>query len=549
MANVAHPVIIDHLSYRWPDGEPVLVDANLTLGPGLTGIVGSNGSGKSTLLRLVAGQLQPTSGSIEADGIVAMLPQILTSDPSATVGGLLGVGEILEAIRAVSSGDPDPRNFEVIGNDWDVVTRCETALAAAGLGDLELDRGLRTISGGEATAAALVGLQIGGATTVLLDEPTNNLDRRARRHVYDAIESWRGTVLVVSHDVELLERMDRIVEVRDEALRQFGGNYSAYREQLAVEQSAAEQAVRTGRQQLRSQERQQAEAEVKLARRARMARRSRAEARRPPIVANKRRGDAEISAAKLRRGHAVDVDSARQGLDAAEAAVRDDGAVAFELPTQVLASSRRILTLSSPTASVELRGAERVGLVGANGIGKTRLVERMVRRDMPGVAGADDASAGHVTGVLHIDAVGYLPQRIELDEGSTALELVAGSSGTIGDGDARSMLAQLLLRGDSVFRRFADLSGGERFRVALATLLAADPHPSLLVLDEPTNNLDLDTVDVLVSALSAYRGALLVISHDDAFLARLGLHRTIELTASGLQSVVPASGVGGNEPR
>ena len=138
--------------------------------------------------------------------------------------------------------------------------------------------------------------------------------------------------------------------------------------------------------------------------------------------------------------------------------------------------------------------------------------------------------AGRASGRLHTERVGYLRQRLDgLDDERTVLDNVRDAAPSATPTEIRSRLARFLLRGDAVERSVASLSGGERFRVAIARLLLADPPPQLLVLDEPTNNLDLTSVDQLVDALSAYRGAVLVVSHDDAFLDRLDLTRTLSL--------------------
>ena len=134
------------------------------------------------------------------------------------------------------------------------------------------------------------------------------------------------------------------------------------------------------------------------------------------------------------------------------------------------------------------------------------------------------------------DRIGYLPQRVDgLDEGATVLQNVCDAAPRVPPAEVRNRLARFLIRGAAVERPVSTLSGGERFRVALARLLLADPPPQLLVLDEPTNNLDLDTVDQLVDALRAYRGAVLVVSHDDAFLARIGVGLTLELRDGSLR--------------
>ena len=166
-------ISLTSLGLDWPDGTVALRDLTAHFGDGRTGLVGLNGSGKSTLLRLMAGLIEPTTGSIRVDGPVAYLPQTLTLDTDATVADLLGVRAKLDALRAIEAGDVSERNFDVVGDDWDVEARARET----GYG---IDRSVATLSGGEAVLVAIAGLQLRGAAVTLFDEPTNNLDRAAR---------------------------------------------------------------------------------------------------------------------------------------------------------------------------------------------------------------------------------------------------------------------------------------------------------------------------------------------------------------------------------
>ncbi|MBP8921867.1 MAG: ABC-F family ATP-binding cassette domain-containing protein, partial [Micropruina sp.] len=312
MSHTLAPVVtLTGVSFAWPDGTPALHDITATFNAGRTGLIGDNGSGKTTLLRLIAAELMPASGSVVTAGRVGRLSQRLTLATAATVADLLGIRAQWEALRAIESGDADPAHFDTLGDAWDVESRGRAALARTGLPDLGLDRRMTTLSGGEAMLVALAGLLLAGDEIVLLDEPTNNLDRSSRWQLYDAIAGWPGTLIVVSHDVELLNLMDETAELHDGRLTVFGGPFDDYREYLAREQAAAEQALRTAEQTLRTERRQRVAAQTTLARRQRYARTDFENKRKPKIIMNQRKTEAQVSAGKLRGELDARVEAAR----------------------------------------------------------------------------------------------------------------------------------------------------------------------------------------------------------------------------------------------
>ncbi|MEV7769285.1 ATP-binding cassette domain-containing protein [Microbacterium sp. NPDC086615] len=529
MSSPSPSLVFDHVRLEWPDGTVALDGVSGALGRGRTGLVGRNGAGKSTLLRVAAGHIAPTSGSVSASGEVAMLPQRLASDPRRPVSSLLGVERALTALRAIESGDVAPHHFDAVGDDWDVETRAHALLAEAGVPSDALDRTVGELSGGETMLAALVGLRARAAEITLLDEPTNDLDREARARVSELVQAWPGTLVVVSHDVSLLELMDATAELYGHTLSVVGGPYSVWRAHRDAEQEAAVRAERDAAQSLRRERRQRIESYDKLATRARVAHKAQVEKRVPRIIAGGRANAAQVSAGRLSTEMKGKEDAARAALNEASARVRDDDVVRIDLPDPGNAPGRRIATLGDGEREWIVTGRERVALVGRNGTGKTTLLQSIVH----GTEAAVHARAS-------VEHVGYLPQRLDgLDDAASVLDTVCAAAPDVPVAAVRDRLARFLVRGDAVTRPLGSLSGGERFRVALARLLLADPPPQLLVLDEPTNNLDLDTVDQVVSALQAYRGAVLVVSHDDAFLARLGLDLLLELEDGRLVERAP----------
>ncbi|MFE9817637.1 ABC-F family ATP-binding cassette domain-containing protein [Streptomyces sp. NPDC005773] len=515
------------LSFAWPDGSPVLDDFHLTVGPGRTGLIGLNGSGKSTLLRLIAGELTPSDGHIRAAGEVGYLPQNLVLDTTLRVDAALGIDGTRAALHAIEAGDVTEERFAAVGDDWDVEERALATLDQLGLGHIGLDRTIGEMSGGECVLLRLAALLLARPDVLLLDEPTNNLDLYARGRLYAAVDAWNGVLVVVSHDRELLERVDQIADLREGSVTWYGGNLSAYEEALAVEQEAAERMVRVAEADVHRQKRELAEAQVKLARRKRYGQKMYENKREPKIVMGARKRSAQESAGKHRIMHTEKLAEAKERLDDAVEAVRDDAEIRVELPHTKVHPGQGVLLLSDlelaygarVQGSFEVRGPERIALVGRNGAGKTTLL-RTLAGDLAPVSG--EAS-------VHLP-MRFLPQRLDvLDDGLSVVENVARFAPDATDNRIRARLAHFLFRGARADRAAGTLSGGERFRAALASLLLAEPAPQLLMLDEPTNNLDMASVRRLTAALDAYEGALIVASHDVPFLESLGITRWLLL--------------------
>jgi ATPase subunit of ABC transporter with duplicated ATPase domains len=559
------------LSFAWPDGVPVLSGLTVSFGPGRTGLIGVNGSGKSTLLRLIAGDLRPGSGTVRTQGEVGYLPQAITLGTRRTVSDLLGITAAraaLHAIEAGETGEPEiSRAFAAVGDDWDVEERARAWLDRLGLArpagpGLGLDDRVERLSGGETILVALAALFLRRPDILLLDEPTNNLDLDARGRLYDAVASWTGVMVIVSHDRELLGLADQIADLSAGHIRMYGGHLTAYEDLLAAEQAAAERAVSAAAADVRREHRDLIDAQVKQARRDRQGRKVAASGSLPRIVSDARKRSAQETAGRSRELHADRLAGARDRLESAEQAVRDDAEIRVDLPDTAIPEGRTVLTLTglstphwhpaapaapSPAAPAApvlssalpaalvlgeliVRGPERIALTGPNGAGKTTVLRAIAGlAPRPGV------------GVRLGAVVGYLPQRLDLlDDSLSVVDNVRAAAPAASVNEVRASLARFLFRGERADRPAGTLSGGERFRAVLAALLLAQPAPQLLLLDEPTNNLDMASVRQLSQALEGYRGALVVASHDLPFLRSAGITRWLRLDrAAGLTVIEP----------
>lgn len=516
------------LGWQYPGNAPLFTDLTLTFGPVRTGLVGRNGTGKTTLLRLIAGELAPSSGRVACPGPVGFLRQNPEQDANATIADLFGARHQLARLARIERGQAGADDLDKA--DWTLEARLQATLTNLGLRQPP-ETPLSGLSGGQRTRANLAALMFAQPEVLLLDEPTNHLDRAGRRHVTEALRAWRGCVIVACHDRTLLEEMDAIVELTSLGARTYGGPYSAYRAAKDAELAAAGHELRRAERAAADARARARLAEDRKARTDRQGKRLRASGSQSKLLmdaAKERSEGSASSAARLRTRQAEAADTA---LQTARDAVEFLEPLRMDVPLSGLAPGRDVLQVDglgfaydtgAPVLhdlSFSLSGPERVAIEGANGAGKSTLLAC--------IRGLREPRAGHLR--LHVPAA-FIDQDLHL---LTPAETVADAFARL-DPDAtenrhRAMLARFLFRGEEANRRIGTLSGGQRMRAGLACALGHSHPPQLLLLDEPNNHLDIDAVETLEAALNAYDGALLVVSHDQAFLDRIGITRRVAL--------------------
>ena len=522
-------VTLDGLSCRTPDGRPLFDNLTLSLADERTGRVGRNGVGKSTLIRAILGEIAPAAGTIAVAGRIGVLRQVVEPPPEASAADLMGLAPSLDRLARIEAGGGDEADFAEA--EWDLPVRLEGALGRIGLAGLDPSRPARSLSGGEATRAALAGLLVKAPDVLILDEPTNNLDAAAREAVAAVLADWRGGALVVSHDRALLRRMDRIVELSGLGARIYGGGYDLYSARRAAEAAAAEQALDEAEKALARTARENQAARERQARRDSAGRTFAARGSEPKILLGAMAERAENSGARLDRLAERRLDAAAGELAEAQARVEQVRTLAFELPSAGLPAGKAVLSVEGlayrtpggrplfEDLSFRLDGPERVALTGPNGSGKSTLL-RLITGELAPARGAVRLS---VRAAMFDQATAMLKPRETLLQAFRRINPQADRNA------AQAALARFLFRNAAAERTVETLSGGERLRAALACVLMGPEPPQLLILDEPSNHLDLDSLAAVEAALRGYDGALLIVSHDRDVLAGVGVEREIAL--------------------
>lgn len=482
------------------------------------------------------GELAPVSGYVEADGPLGYLPQDVVRARDADPDGrhlaeLLGISPTIAALARIEAGSVDQADFDMVGEDWDIVARAQALLArhVPSLGSpADLTRTLNTLSGGEILQIGMLGLLLRSHKTILLDEPTNNLDARTREQFFELVDSWTGQLLIVTHDIGLLARVDQTAEVRDGSVRLFDGGYNVYLEAIAREQEAIECDVRDAERDSRLARKARADAQQRAARSSTIGKKAVRDHKYTRMGAGARCRSAQEHAGRERVATQRAQAAADARRDAAERRLRVDESIHIELPDPHVAASRDLAELHHSGALesgiIRVQGPERIAILGDNGTGKTTLLRTLL---------GEKRRIG-AFGIPRTDRIGYLSQKLDdLDDDRSILDTIQDAAPHLSPGSIRNYLARFLIRRDNVHHLVGTLSGGERFRISLARLLLTEPIHQLLLLDEPTNNLDTDTTAQLVGALADYRGGIIVVSHDQHFLQELKLDRILELDVDG----------------
>jgi len=519
-------IALHDLAWSTPDGRPLFSDITLQFGAERTGLVGRNGVGKTTLLRLIAGTLEPRQGKITTCGTIAILRQTVMVDAEETIADLFGIADALARLQRAASGQATAEDMAVA--DWSLEARLADALAQMDL-VADPDTRLVTLSGGQRTRAGLAALAFAAPDFLILDEPTNNLDRDGREAVLRFLADWRSGAIVVSHDRDLLETMDAIVELTTLGAARFGGGWSAYRARKAQELAAARHDLASAERKISELDRNARTIAERKARKDGAGKRKAAKGDQPKILIGAMKERAQNTSADNARIAEGRREEALAAATAARARIEVLQPLEVALAPTGLARQKLVLQLDRVEAghdaarpllrdvSLTITGPERVALSGPNGSGKTTLL-KVITGALAPIGGA----------VRRQTPFAFLDQNVGLlDPGETVRDAFLRLNPGSNENACRAALARFMFRADAALQVTGALSGGQMLRAGLACVLGGPAPPPLLILDEPTNHLDIEAIEAVEAGLRSYDGALLVVSHDEAFLQAIGIERRI----------------------
>ena len=564
-------ISIQQISYIHPDKEVLFSDLNFAISKGQKlGLVGNNGCGKSTLLQIIAGQLSPSSGVIVRPDDLYYIPQHFGQYDSLTIAQALRIERKQQALHAILSGDASNENFVVLDDDWNIEERSIATLDLWGLGQFTLSYPMNLLSGGEKTRVFLAGMDIHHPPVILMDEPTNHLDSSGRQRLYDWVEKCRSTLLVVSHDRTLLNLLPEICELEKHQINYYGGNYEFYKEQKTLMQEALQQRIEEKEKALRIAHKVARETAERRDKQNVRGEKNHIKKGVPRIVLNALQGKSEKSTSKLNSTHQEKAEKLRDERNQLRSSLSPTATLKTDFNSSSLHTGKILVTAKeinfgyhpnsinshiqmnneanladtgnhpSPDSndiqdnsdfkqqlwqtpiSFQLKSGDRLRIEGANGSGKTTLLKLITGQFQP--------QEGNLTRMEFTYV--YLNQEYSIiDNRNSILEQAyAFNNRNLPEHEIKTILNRYLFPASEWDKSCRKLSGGEKMRLAFCCLMISNNTPDMFILDEPTNNLDIQSIEIITATIKNYTGTVIVISHDDYFIQEIGIEQRILLS-------------------
>ena len=542
-------ISIQQISYIHPDKEVLFSDLNFAISKGQKlGLVGNNGCGKSTLLQIIAGQLSPSSGVIVRPDDLYYIPQHFGQYDSLTIAQALRIERKQQALHAILSGDASNENFVVLDDDWNIEERSIAALDLWGLGQFTLSYPMNLLSGGEKTRVFLAGMDIHHPSVILMDEPTNHLDSSGRQRLYDWVEKCRSTLLVVSHDRTLLNLLPEICELEKHQINYYGGNYEFYKEQKTLMQEALQQRIEEKEKALRIARKVARETVERRDKQNVRGEKNNIKKGVPRIVLNALQGKSEKSTSKLNSTHQEKAEKLTGERNQLRSSLSPTAILKTDFNSSSLHTGKILVTakeinfgyhpnsdsndiqdnndfkqqLWQTPISFQLKSGDRLRIEGANGSGKTTLLKLITGQLQP--------QEGNLTRMEFTYV--YLNQEYSIidDRNSILEQAYAFNNRNLPEHEIKIILNRYLFPASEWDKSCRKLSGGEKMRLAFCCLMINNNTPDMFILDEPTNNLDIQSIEIITATIKNYTGTVIAISHDDYFIQEIGIEQRILLS-------------------
>lgn len=542
-------ISIQQISYIHPDKEVLFSDLNFAISKGQKlGLVGNNGCGKSTLLQIIAGQLSPSSGVIVRPDDLYYIPQHFGQYDSLTIAQALRIERKQQALHAILSGDASNENFVVLDDDWNIEERSIAALDLWGLGQFTLSYPMNLLSGGEKTRVFLAGMDIHHPSVVLMDEPTNHLDSSGRQRLYDWVEKCHSTLLVVSHDRTLLNLLPEICELEKHQINYYGGNYEFYKEQKTLMQEALQQRIEEKEKALRIARKVARETVERRDKQNVRGEKNNIKKGVPRIVLNALQGKSEKSTSKLNSTHQEKAEKLTGERNQLRSSLSPTATLKTDFNSSSLHTGKILVTakeinfgyhpnsdsndiqdnndfkqkLWQTPISFQLKSGDRLRIEGANGSGKTTLLKLITGQLQP--------QEGNLTRMEFTYV--YLNQEYSIidDRNSILEQAYAFNNRNLPEHEIKIILNRYLFPASEWDKSCRKLSGGEKMRLAFCCLMISNNTPDMFILDEPTNNLDIQSIEIITATIKNYTGTVIAISHDDYFIQEIGIEQRILLS-------------------
>lgn len=527
---------IEQLTYEHADREILFQNISFNIQDGAKAtLIGNNGAGKSTLLKVIANQLSPHSGNVRISSSPYFVPQHFGQYDDMTIYEALDVDYKVDALKHILEGNDNidyQEYLEALDDDWEIEERVKKALSTWQLDNIDPTSKLNLLSGGEKTKIFLAGIELHNPAIILMDEPSNHLDYRSRDMLCNLITSTPATVIVVSHDKTVLNLVTQTYELTKLGIKFYAGNYDFYEEQKEAETTLAIAQLEEKNKELRQAKKVQQEV---VERRQKLDARGYDRSNKKGLgkmLMHIRKDKAEKTTSKLHDSHIGKIDDIVEDISEIENNMDKSKQMKVNFNSsklhkgKILAEAKELnhryleKSLWQSPLNFKVQSGERILIRGLNGAGKSTLIKLLTKKFQP--------SQGELY-VADFDYVHLDQEYSMIDNSTTVYEQAKKYAPEMLEHEVKMNLSRFLFDHSTWNKQCSLLSGGEKMKLSLCCLLLDSSQPDMIILDEPTNNIDLKNIKILISCIRDYLGTILLVSHDTFFIEQVKVDYEIEL--------------------